>query len=143
MSATLLVRGCAPPTPSIWRGSGEPIAASSAASRARAECGRALAWKYRPLEVPPRISVLGIGRSMSASLRWRLRAVDEAALGELLAHVVDVEAELAFLQALTRAGFLGGASIARLQHVGRLEPRHDADAVVVGDHDIPPVHQTP
>src|SRR5262249_15285671 len=79
---------------------------------------------------------------MWASLRRRLRAVDEAALGELLAHVVDVEAELAFLQALARAGFLGGASIARFHHVAPLEPRHDADAVVVGDHDISRVHET-
>ena len=41
-TATLLVSGCAPPMPSIWRASGEPMAASSTRSRAR-DIGRQIA----------------------------------------------------------------------------------------------------
>src|SRR5690348_11963680 len=58
--ATLLVRGSAPPTPSIWRGSGEPMAASSTRSRNAGSVGRSEARKNGPLEVPPRIRVQGI-----------------------------------------------------------------------------------
>ena len=55
--ATLLVRGSAPPTPSICRGSGEPITASSTRSRAASSVGRSEATKYAPFDVPPRINV--------------------------------------------------------------------------------------
>ena len=64
MTATLLVSGCAPPTPSIWRTSGEPIAASSTRSRSARSAGRSLAWKYSPFDVPPRISVQGMAVSI-------------------------------------------------------------------------------
>ena len=43
--ATLLVSGCAPPSPSIWRASGEPITASSRRSRAAGSAGRSSARK--------------------------------------------------------------------------------------------------
>ena len=65
MTATLLVSGCAPPTPSICRASGEPMAASSTRSRSSRSAGRSRAWKYRPFEVPPRISVQGMAVSIA------------------------------------------------------------------------------
>ena len=56
MIATLLVSGSAPPTPSIWRGSGDPITANS--TRSRDGNRRQIdARKKGPFEVPPRISV--------------------------------------------------------------------------------------
>ena len=39
-TATLEVSGSAPPMPSIWRGSGEPMTRSRKASRAAASCGQ-------------------------------------------------------------------------------------------------------
>ena len=44
-TATLLVSGSAPPMPSIWRGSGEPITASRNWSRAAVSAGRSEARK--------------------------------------------------------------------------------------------------
>ena len=53
-TATLLVSEVAPPSPSIWRGSGVPISRSSRSSRAAGSAGRSPASKYSPREVPPR-----------------------------------------------------------------------------------------
>ena len=58
-TATLLVRGWAPPTPSICRGSGEPMTRSRKRSLASAPTGRSSCKKYKPFEVPPRINVAG------------------------------------------------------------------------------------
>src|SRR6185437_15027593 len=49
-----------PPTPSIWRGSGDPMTRSSRSSRATGSAGRSLARKYSPLDVPPRICMARI-----------------------------------------------------------------------------------
>ena len=57
---TLLVSECAPPKPSIWRLSGEPITESSTLSRVGTSAGRSLAWKKGPREVPPRMKRQGI-----------------------------------------------------------------------------------
>ena len=50
-----------------------------------------------------------------------------------LAHVVDVEAQLALLQARAADRLLLLALLARLRDLGRVEPRHDHHPVVVGD----------
>ena len=57
---TLLVSGCAPPRPSICRGSGEPMTASSTRSRKGSSPGRSAAAKKGPREVPPRMNRQGI-----------------------------------------------------------------------------------
>ena len=44
-TATLLVNGWAPPMPSIWRGSGEPMTPSSTRSRSATSAGRSPARK--------------------------------------------------------------------------------------------------
>jgi hypothetical protein len=59
-TATLEVSGCAPPTPSIWVGSGDPITRSSRSSRSAESAGRSAARKYSPLDVPPRICMARI-----------------------------------------------------------------------------------
>src|SRR5215468_5878525 len=56
-TATLAASGCAPPTPSTCSGWPLPITASSSASRSPGSSGRSAARKYRPLAVPPRISM--------------------------------------------------------------------------------------
>ena len=63
-TATLLVSGWAPPMPSIWRASGEPMADSSTASRLAISAGRSSARKNSPFEVPPRIAVQGMAFSI-------------------------------------------------------------------------------
>ena len=60
MTAILLVSGWAPPMPSIWRTSGDPMAASKTRLRVATSAGRSLAWKYRPFEVPPRMTTHGM-----------------------------------------------------------------------------------
>ena len=56
-TAALEASECAPPTPSTCIGWPLPITASSSASRSPGSAGRSLARKYRPFEVPPRISM--------------------------------------------------------------------------------------
>src|SRR6476661_9891883 len=60
MTATLLVKGCAPPSPSTLRGSGEPMIRNSRSSRSAGSAGRSEAKNNAPLEVPPRIRRQGI-----------------------------------------------------------------------------------
>ena len=72
---TLLVSGCAPPTPSICRLSGEPMAASSTRSRVGRSEGRSLARKKGPLEVPPRISRQGMAVCMAVSISMGMTAI--------------------------------------------------------------------
>ena len=62
---TLLVSGCAPPSPSIWRLSGEPITASSTLSRVGISAGRSAALKNGPREVPPRMNRQGMAVCMA------------------------------------------------------------------------------
>src|ERR1041385_3538174 len=66
---TLLVSGCAPPRPSIWRLSGEPITASSTRSRVAGSAGRSPRWKNGPREVPPRMNRHGMARWACMSTR--------------------------------------------------------------------------
>src|SRR6185503_17827242 len=54
-TATLLVSGCAPPAPSIWRAS-LPTAATSTRSRKASSAGKSSLRKYSPFELPPRIN---------------------------------------------------------------------------------------
>src|SRR5262252_9354564 len=56
-TATLDASGWAPPTPSTCIGWPLPITASNSASRSAGSLGRSVARKYRPFEVPPRISM--------------------------------------------------------------------------------------
>src|SRR5579875_3166500 len=56
MIHTLLVYEVAPPSPSIWRGSGLPKAASSTRSRSGPAGGKSFSMNIRHLLVPPRIS---------------------------------------------------------------------------------------
>src|ERR1700722_16069438 len=73
-SATLDRSGCAPPTPSICVGSGDPMIRSSRSSRSAASAGRSSARKYSPLDVPPRICMARTpsyrASPVIASLRW-------------------------------------------------------------------------
>ena len=62
---TLLVKGSAPPSPSIWRVSGDPITASSTASRSGTPAGKSLSRKNGPREVPPRMKRQGMDRCIS------------------------------------------------------------------------------
>src|ERR1700728_3375026 len=68
-TATLDVSGCAPPAPSICRGSGDPMTRSSRSSRAATSAGGTSARKYSPLDVPPRICMARIP-SYRTSLTW-------------------------------------------------------------------------
>src|SRR5215831_8872181 len=101
MIAALLVKGSAPPIPSIWRTSGEPIAASKTRSRNSRRAGRSLARKKGPFEVPPRISVQGI-RVCDDAMGLQFSQIFKAQLRNLLAHVVNIETELS-----TRKSFAG------------------------------------
>ena len=65
---TLEVSGCAPPRPSIWRLSGEPITDSSTLSRVGRSEGRSLALKNGPRDVPPRMKRQGIAVCIGFSL---------------------------------------------------------------------------
>src|SRR5262245_55209597 len=93
MIAALLVKGSAPPSPSIWRQSGEPIAASRTRSRNSVLAGRSLATKKGPFEVPPRIRVQGI-RVCDDAMVLPPSQIFKAQLRDLPAHVVNIEAEL-------------------------------------------------
>ena len=57
---TLLVTDVVPPTPSIWRGSGDPNADKKILSQSALSSGRSDFLKYKPRDVPPRIKVAGI-----------------------------------------------------------------------------------
>src|SRR5215469_15449383 len=79
-TATLDASEWAPPTPSTCIGWPLPITASSSASRSAGSLGRSVARKYRPFEVPPRISMhrtplisLPPSRALGLGPRW-LRA---------------------------------------------------------------------
>ena len=57
---TLLVKGCAPPKPSICRLSGDPMAANKTRSRVAMSEGKSASLKKGPLEVPPLINKQGM-----------------------------------------------------------------------------------
>ena len=69
--ATLLVNGCAPPAPSIWRES-LPIAATSTRSRTASSAGKSSLRKYSPFELPPRIKKQGMAVGMPRMVRRAL-----------------------------------------------------------------------
>src|SRR5579862_3612065 len=75
MIATLLVRMSAPPSPSIWRGSGLPKSARMVWSRAARSAGRSAADRNTPLLVPPRIST-HLMAACSRTVRTPLRRHD-------------------------------------------------------------------
>src|SRR6478752_1480141 len=135
MIATLLVSGSAPPMPSIWRGSGDPITASSTRSRAAGSSGRSEARKYAPFDVPPRI----IRHGMRICLRLEAIAISpskfrgridvaQASFREPVTHRVVVEAERAACEHRTRLLFLLQARLRGLRY--RLDggERHHDDA---------------
>src|SRR3990167_1802367 len=64
----------------------------------------------------------------------------QALLLERLAHAVDVEGKLAFLQARPVRGFLLLALLARFCHFGGVEPRHHHHSVVVRDDHVAGLH---
>src|SRR5580704_13124943 len=139
-TATLEVSGCAPPMPSICRGSGLPMTRSSRSSRSAGPAGRSLARKYAPFEVPPRICMQRMPSLMVslplASLAGPLDVLgvaDPLDLLELGPQVVHVHAERAVGElhaVLVLLGDPGGGGRDGLVHV---QARHDAHAVVVGD----------
>src|SRR6185503_4266455 len=140
MTATLLVSGGAPPTPSICRTSGDPIAANSTRSRNWRSAGRSCAWKYRPFEVPPRISVQGIAVSMWSVVLAGV-AIRQSLRRQALPHVVDVQSELARLQLRADSSFLLFAGSGVFEHCLRLFARDDAYAVIIGDDEVTWVHE--
>ena len=79
MMATLDVSGSAPPIPSIWRASGEPITLRSIALRTVMSAGNSSARKKPPFDVPPRIHMQDNPSDIFEPLS--LKAV---------AHVIDV-----------------------------------------------------
>ena len=71
----------------------------------------------------------------------RAVAIDEPEARELLPHPIDVETQLARLQALAHPGLLGFPGSARVRNLGGFQPRNDAYAVVVGYNDIARMNQ--
>src|SRR5579862_4516195 len=120
--------------------SGEPIAASNTRSRVARSRGRAATWKYRPLDVPPRIRVQGMAVSIGAYsaklFAGQLVTVSKTALREFLAHRVDVESQLAGLESRAYLCFLGLALSRLAQRLSRIAARYYAHAVVVGHYHI-------
>src|ERR1700739_4552817 len=142
-TATLDVSGCAPPTPSICRGSGDPMTRSSRSSRSATSAGRSSARKYSPLDVPPRICMARIPSTRTSLILDSsdplagpldvLGVGDVVDLGQLWAEAVHVQAEDALGELLAVAVLLGDPGLGcgdRLRDVGAW---HDTHAVVVGD----------
>src|ERR1700761_1075180 len=125
-TATLDVSGCAPPTPSICRGSGDPMTRSRRSSRSAASSGRSPARKYSPLDVPPRICMARIP-SRDATLPFGifilsgalaraphvLGVADVVHLGQLRSQAVHVQAEAAIGELLAVGVLLGDPRLGR------------------------------
>src|SRR5215469_6631926 len=140
MTATLLVSGSAPPIPSIWRTSGEPIAASRTRSRNSALAGRSLARKKGPFDVPPRISVQGI-RVCDDAIRLPLSQIFKAQLRDLLAHVVNIESEFSTCKPFAGHILFANPLLPRCSDL--LHPRalHNHNSIVIGDYDVTSLDQ--
>src|SRR5579864_7970568 len=82
---------------------------------------------WSPSKVRNRIAIL---------LGLRLVDVDEAGLGQRLAHLVHVEPENAGRKLLALAIFVRMALLALDRDLGRVLPADHHDAVVIGDHGI-------
>src|SRR6202012_4242116 len=129
-TATLDVSGCAPPTPSICRGSGDPITRSSRSSRSAGSAGRSSARKYSPFDVPPRICMARTPLRIDALARTLgvLRVGDVLDLGQLGAEIVEVEAEHALGQLLAVGVLLGDPRGGRGDRPGAVQPGDGAHA---------------
>src|SRR5215471_20937728 len=144
-TATLDASEWAPPTSSTCIGWPLPITASSSASRSPGSAGRSLARKYRPLEVPPRMSmhrtpssgapappspVTGDPpracrpRSPGCFLVALVVHVLNARLGQHGAQPVAVQAQLAVAERGPGRAFLLGARLGRGQGTGDRRPRY-------------------
>src|SRR5215469_7828363 len=139
MIATLLVRGSAPPMPSICRASGEPMAASSTRSRNAISPGRSIARKNGPFDVPPRMRVQGMGvcdtRGIQIPSYNQASLILETHFRDSCAQAVDVEAKLSPRQPLTGCLFLANPLFARPNYFlgGCALHRHDT-VVICHDH---------
>src|SRR5262252_3049219 len=140
MMATLLVRGSAPPMPSIWRGSGEPMTASRTRSRNAISLGRSFARKKGPFEVPPRIRVQGMrvcdAGAMLITPSQHLSLILETHLRDFCAQAVDVESEFSPRQALASCLFLAKALFARHDYFVGGCSLHHHDAIVIRDDHV-------
>src|SRR5687768_16605835 len=105
MIATLEVSGSAPPIPSIWRGSGDPIARSRNASRSAVSAGRSSATKKPPFDVPPRIHMQRVPSF-----------IDKAHRFQLAAHAVNIEPEFTRREALALHFLIRLARLCLCQH---------------------------
>jgi hypothetical protein len=82
------------------------------------------------LDVPPRIKVQGMAVNIAQALGR-----------EPFAHAIQIEPELPGPQSLAHLGFLGFARYGLLEHSGCRVPRHHADPIVIGQHQIPRMNQ--
>src|SRR5215469_8036480 len=133
--ATLLVSGSAPPIPSIWRMSGEPITASRMRSRSSVSAGRSLAKKKGPFEVPPRINVQGIGVCEDV-MRLSLSEVLEAELRDFLAQVVDIESEFPTCKSFSGRILLANPLFRGCSDFLCGRTLYDHDSIIIGDDHI-------
>ena len=69
--------------------------------------------------------------------------VPDTQLRELGAEAVEVQAQLALSKALARLLFLGDSFIPETGDLGSRVPRHDDDAIDVGDDDITRLESAP
>src|SRR6266516_1824550 len=145
-TATLEASEWAPPTPSTCIGWPLPITASSSASRSPGSAGRSLARKYRPFEVPPRISRhrtpcpvtavppgAGTHRSRGRFLVAVVVHVLDAEAGQHGAQPVPVQAQLPAAERGPGRALLVGARPGRGDGGGDGGPRYHHDPVVVGE----------
>src|SRR5215468_10137034 len=153
-TATLDASEWAPPTPSTCIGWPLPITASSSASRSAGSAGRSPARKYRPLEVPPRISMhrtpspgtgvlsgavtgvpLGpvtdvpLAQSRARLLVAVVVDVLDAKLGQHRAQPIPVQAQFPAAERGPGRALLVGARLGRGQGTGDRQSWHHHDPV--------------
>src|SRR5262249_29414324 len=129
-----LVRLSAPPSPSIWRMSGEPITESSTRSRNSVEEGRLLARKNGPLDVPPRIRVQGI--DVSRALTMAASAVLETQSPQSLPELVEVQAQFPGSQTLAFLLFAGNALRGCCSNLDGVAPIDGNNTIIVSDDNV-------
>src|SRR6266705_4707633 len=145
-TAILDASGWAPPTPSTCIGWPLPITATSSASRCCGSAGRSAARKYRPFEVPPRISrhrtpspVTGVPpgtgtrRSRGRFLVAVVVHVLDTEAGQHGAQPVPVQAQLPAAERGPGRALLVGARPGRGHGGADRRPRYHHDPVVVGE----------
>ena len=140
MTATLLVSGCAPPMPSIWRASGEPIAASSTRRAAARSAGRSSREEIEALRRAAAHQRAGDRGEHRVSL-FRV-AVLQALLGQRARACRRCRARARRPRAAPALPLPSARARCDLSSTSAACSRaHDADAVVVGDDRVAGIHE--